>query len=83
MVREVIDVIDKFFPAAIAYATVEGNVSARVAMPLPFFVRLIWIGRNPGCTLNNDPLQVIQLKQIYYEYSMDWESDPLLTQGLT
>ena len=83
MVREVIDVIDKFFPAARAFANIEGNVSARVAMPLPIFIRLVWIGRNPGTTLNNDPLQVIQLKQIYYEYNMVWETDPLLPQGLT
>ena len=83
MVKEVIDVIDKFFPALTAFANVEGNVSARVTMPPPIFMRLVWIGRNPGETLNNDPLQVVQLKQIYYEYNMDWNQDPLLTQGRT
>ena len=83
MVREMISVIDNFFPSIKAYANVEGNVSAKVAIPLPIFIRLVWIGRNAGEKLNNDPLQIIQLKQIYYEYGMDWETDPLLTQGLT
>jgi hypothetical protein len=83
MVREVIDVIDKFFPATLAYANVEGIMAARVAMPAPLFVRLVWIGSNPGETLTNDCLQVIQLKKIYYEYDMDWKTDPLLPLGLT
>lgn len=83
MTRELISTISKFFPAVTAYANVKGNLNAETLLPPHLFVRFVWSNQHPGVALNNDPLQIIELKQLYTSYGFDWTQDPLLPQGLT
>ena len=81
-IGNMIEVIDKFFPATLAFAQVIADMSITSSVPPGMFVRLVWAKRNPGVKFINDTLNNIQLKQIYLEFDLDWRSDPYLTSVL-
>lgn len=73
-----ISVIDKLFPNITAQAPITGSLGAVTQVPPIMFCRLIWAHKNPGDVFTNTELQIIQLKQIFLQYGLDWRADPYI-----
>lgn len=73
-----ISVIDKMFPNFTGQANVKGSLSSVTKLKPPIFCRLIWTYTHPGESFTDTEAQIIQLKQIYLQYGIDWRTDPFI-----
>jgi hypothetical protein len=77
------DVVDEFFPAAIAKARVVGNLSSTTGMSPILFVRLYWAKMHPKQKFKNTEYEQLELIDIYLKYPpLEWRDDYLITVKL-
>ena len=70
-------IVFSLFPKATAQAPYVARMSARGAVPVPIFVRLVWRSRHEGVTFERTPVQLIQLRDIYLEWGLDPTGDKI------
>jgi hypothetical protein len=56
-----------------------GSMTGKSAVSPPLMARMMWSGQNKGIKFSrNDPIHILQLKDIYYQMKQDWKTDPFL-----
>jgi len=71
--------IKKFFPTVTIGAGIIADMSAKIHMSPSLFVRLVWGKRNADTKfIMSSKIHLSQLKDIYFEFDMDWINDPVL-----
>jgi len=80
LTKAIRDVVDEFFPAAIARARVVGNLAATTGMSPILFVRLYWAKMHPKQKFKNTEYEQLELIDIYLKFPpLDWRDDYLIT----
>lgn len=55
-----------------------GDLGVKMFVPPPVFVRLRWRSEHKDEIFVPTRSQILELKQIYYDVHVDWQTDPLL-----
>jgi hypothetical protein len=72
-----------FFPSSSIIAPLVAPMGATVKVSDKVFVRLTWCQQNPGIVFQSDSLfQLLQIKDLYLQFGMDYTNDPLFKSGL-
>jgi hypothetical protein len=70
--------IQRFFPSAKVVSEFIADMGARMYVSPALYVRITWRQMYAGATFNiENPLQRLQIKDIYLMYGYDWTKDPL------
>lgn len=78
MIFRVEQAIQEFFPSITVVSTFIAQMDVRAYVPPTIFVRLMWRQNNPGVVFNiENPLQRLQIKDIYIVLGFDWTVDPM------
>jgi hypothetical protein len=78
MFRATEQVINAFFPVAKAFAPIVADMNAEISTEPFIFVRFVWAKEHPGKAFNKTSYRdLIDLIDIYYQYMMDPDTDPL------
>jgi hypothetical protein len=74
-------VVDTLYPAAHASATYIAKMTARGFISPILFTRIAWRKLYAGQEYTGTLVQIMQIKDIYLSYGLDWEEDKLF-EGL-
>lgn len=77
VIETVTNIVDMFFPIAIARAPYIASMSARGAIPPAVFVRLAWRKEYSSTKFIASRIQKLQIMDLYIQYGLDWTSDGL------
>lgn len=70
-------VVDTLYPAAHASATYIAKMTARGFIHPVLFTRIAWRKLYTGQEYTGSLVQIMQIKDIYLSYGLDWTSDTL------
>jgi len=83
LVRITKTIIDQFFPPAKATAPIVTKMSYGIVLPPRIYVLLIFADLYPGTKLNpSNVFHLLNLKDIYFQVSLPWEDDPILSDAV-
>lgn len=83
LMESVREVVDKFFPKAIGYAQVIGELGAIGFVPPVIFVRFVWAKTHPGEKFTNSEYQQLEIIDIYLQNPpLNWREDTYITVTL-
>jgi hypothetical protein len=70
--------IQRFFPSVTALSQFVADMGARAFVSPALFVRIAWRQAYPGVKFDiENPIQRLQIKDMYLVYGYDWTIDPM------
>jgi hypothetical protein len=82
LLGSVTTVVERLFPTVNTKAPYVAKMSARGGIPPQHFIRIAWRKKYAGVIYLGSAIQIGQIKDLYLEYGLNWQNDPLFRKPL-